>query len=41
MSGQEWLATFDINPLIFTGGRFVAVDALCLVTPASSTGVRA
>jgi len=30
-AGREWIETFDINPLIFDGDGFVAVDGLCLV----------
>jgi acetate---CoA ligase (ADP-forming) len=30
-SGHEWIDTFDINPLVFDGERFVAVDGLCLL----------
>jgi len=29
--GTGWLASLDINPLVFSGGRFIAVDALCTV----------
>ena len=32
-AGREWIDTFDINPLIFDGGGFVAVDGLCLLRP--------
>ena len=33
-SGHEWIDTFDINPLVFDGERFVAVDGLCLLRAA-------
>jgi hypothetical protein len=33
-SGHEWIDTFDINPLVFDGERFVAVDGLCLLRDA-------
>jgi acetate---CoA ligase (ADP-forming) len=33
ISGRDWLGTFDMNPLIFTGGQFLAVDALCTLKP--------
>lgn len=29
--GREWIGTLDINPLVFDGERFVAVDGLCLL----------
>jgi acyl-CoA synthetase (NDP forming) len=29
--GREWIDTLDINPLVFDGQRFVAVDGLCLL----------
>ena len=32
-AGREWIDTVDINPLIFDGGGFVAVDGLCLLRP--------
>ena len=31
---REWIETFDINPLVFDGERFVAVDGLCLLRDA-------
>lgn len=30
VGAREWLATLDVNPLAFAGGRFVAVDGLCI-----------
>jgi len=30
-AGREWIETFDINPLVFDGDGFVAVDGLCLL----------
>jgi acyl-CoA synthetase (NDP forming) len=33
-SDHEWIDTFDINPLVFDGERFVAVDGLCLLRDA-------
>jgi acetate---CoA ligase (ADP-forming) len=27
---REWLSTLDINPLALAGGRFVAIDGLCI-----------
>lgn len=30
-AGREWIETFDINPLVFDGTGFVAVDGLCLL----------
>ena len=27
---REWLSTLDINPLAFVGGRFIAIDGLCV-----------
>jgi acetate---CoA ligase (ADP-forming) len=30
-AGREWIETLDINPLIFDGERFAAVDGLCLL----------
>jgi acyl-CoA synthetase (NDP forming) len=27
---SEWLSTLDVNPLAFVGGRFVAIDGLCI-----------
>ena len=33
-AGHTWIDTFDINPLVFDGERFVAVDGLCLLRDA-------
>jgi acyl-CoA synthetase (NDP forming) len=33
-AGEGWIASLDINPLIYGPDGFRAVDALCLVTPA-------
>ena len=33
-AGHAWIDTFDINPLVFDGERFVAVDGLCLLRDA-------
>ena len=30
-AGREWIDTFDINPLVFSGDGFAAVDGLCLL----------
>ena len=29
--GRGWIASLDINPLVYGSGGFVAVDALCLL----------
>ena len=31
--GAEWIESIDINPLVWTGSEFVAVDALVIVRP--------
>ncbi len=31
LGGQSWISSLDINPMALTGGRFVALDGLCVV----------
>jgi len=30
-AGRDWIETFDVNPLVFDGHQFAAVDGLCLL----------
>ena len=39
--GREWIATLDINPLIYTPGGFYAADALLLLRDPRSAGCSA
>ena len=33
VSGEEWIRSLDLNPVIFDGNRYVVVDALLLLKP--------
>lgn len=33
VSGEEWIGSLDLNPVIFDGNRYVVVDALLFVKP--------
>jgi acyl-CoA synthetase (NDP forming) len=35
VGAQAWMQSIDINPLLWTGSEFVAVDALCICKPRS------
>jgi acetate---CoA ligase (ADP-forming) len=37
--GREWIATLDINPLVYTPAGFVAVDALLLLRDPRAAGM--
>jgi acyl-CoA synthetase (NDP forming) len=40
VSGEEWIGSLDLNPVIFDGDRYVVVDALLFVKPEMRPGSR-